>query len=88
MNSSKQFFALNHRFFSTALYRYGARGNPRVFLTLSKNGNNLGDLVFELYSNHCPRTTDNFLQFATGNNSHGKSFAGSAFTSGFPGIVV
>lgn len=91
MNSNKglqQLFVLNKRFFSTSLYRYNARNNPHVYMTISKNGNNLGDLVFELYSNHCPRTSDNFMQLCNGNNAHGRSLAGTSFTQGFPGIVV
>ena len=57
-------------------------------MTVSKNGSNLGDLVFELYSNHCPKTSDNFIQFATGNNKLGKSYAGTKIDGGFPGITV
>ena len=48
----------------------------------------VGDLVFELYSNHCPRTSDNFISLCTGNNPHGRSLAGTTFDGGFPGIHV
>ena len=37
-----------------SLYNYTDKQNPKVFFTLSKNGQTLGDLVFELYSNHAP----------------------------------
>ncbi len=48
----KQLLAVPKRQFS--LYNYSDRSNPRVFLTLSKNGQTLGDLVFELYNKHAP----------------------------------
>lgn len=45
----KQMYSLALREFS--LYNYSDKTNPRVFFTLSKNGQTLGDLVFELYRN-------------------------------------
>jgi hypothetical protein len=60
MNSSsgiKQLFFLQKSFFATSLYRYTARTNPKVYFTVSKDGNKLGDLVFELYQNHAPKST-------------------------------
>ena len=52
MNSSKglqKLFMMNQKLFSTSMYKYAASGNPQVYMTVSKNGQNLGDLVFELY---------------------------------------
>lgn len=60
----KQMMSVARREFS--LYNYTDRANPKVFFTLSKNGQPLGDLVFELYRNHVPAATDNVLAFATG----------------------
>lgn len=91
MNMSKgmqKLFPLNQRFFSSSLYTYTNRGNPKVYLSVSKDGNSLGDLVFELYANHAPRSADNFIQLCTGNNAHGRSLTGTTFDSGFPGIHV
>ena len=54
MNSNKglqKLFMLNKRFFSSALWNYSSGSNPHIYLTISKNGSNVGDLVFELYSN-------------------------------------
>lgn len=90
MNSNfkvvKQLFSVGKRQFS--LYNYSDRSNPRVFLTLSKNGQVLGDLVFELYRNQVPENADNFAAFATGNNSLGASYQGKVLDKGFPGIVL
>ena len=79
MNSAK-------RSFST-LFNYSCKSNPRVYFTLSRDGAKLGDLVFEVYANHAPRTAENFLAFVKGSAAAG-SYRGSAFTGGFPGIVL
>ena len=71
-----------------SLYNYSSKSNPRVFLTLSKNGSTLGDLEFELYQNHTPKTADNFLAFVTGNNALNASYKGKTLDKGFPGIVL
>ena len=87
MNSSmKQLFQVGKRQFS--LFHYSDRHNPKVFLTLAKNGQQLGDLVFELYENHAPRTVENFLALATGNNALGASYQGTALNKGLPGFVL
>ena len=90
MNSNstfvKQLMFFSRRQFS--LYNYSAPTNPKVFLTLSKNGEKLGDLVFELYQNHAPKSTENFLAFVTGQNKFQASYKGTTFTKGFPGIAI
>ena len=91
MNSSnftKQILFCNKRFFATSLYNYTARTNPRVYLTLSKNGKTLGDLVFELYHNHCPKTAENFISLLSENNALHHSYKGTSFTGGYPGILI
>ena len=78
---------IQKRAFSAALYNYSCTSNPRVYFTLSRDGNTLGDLVFEVYQNHAPRTAENFLAFVKGTSNLG-SYKGTTFTSGFPGIVL
>lgn len=87
MNSNKvmrQMMIFNNmRYFS--LYNYSAKSNPRVYMTLSKDGHSIGDLVFELYHNHNPRTVENFLHLCK-NKDHG--LTGTSFNKGYPGIVI
>ena len=71
----------------SALYNYSCKSNPRVYFSLSRDGAKLGDLVFEVYANHAPRTADNFLAFVKGTAASG-SYRGAALTGGFPGIVL
>ena len=77
---------LSKRSFGHALYNYSCKSNPRVYFTLSRDGNKLGDLVFEVYQNHAPRTAENFLNFVKGCSVG--SYKGTTFTGGFPGIVL
>ena len=77
---------LAKRLFSASLYQYGAKTNPRVFFTLSRDGTKLGDLVFEVYANHVPKSAENFLSFVQGNTLG--SYKGTTFTKGFPGVLI
>jgi cyclophilin family peptidyl-prolyl cis-trans isomerase len=77
---------LAKRLFSASLYQYGSKTNPRVFFTLSRDGNKLGDLVFEVYANHVPKSAENLLSFVNGNSIG--SYKGTQFNKGFPGIVL
>ena len=77
---------LGKRFFSASLYNYTCKTNPRVYFTLSRDGAKLGDLVFEVYANHAPRTSENFLNFVKGCSVG--SYKGTSFTGGYPGIVL
>jgi peptidylprolyl isomerase len=92
MNSSsskgfRQLLSLAQRQFS--LYSFSDRANnPRIFLTLSKNGQPLGDLVFELYKNHVPNAAENVLSFATGSNEWKATYAGTLLDKGLPGFVL
>lgn len=74
------------RLFSTSLYNYRAATNAQVFFTLSKDGNKLGDIVFEVYQNQAPRTSENFLSFVKGCEIG--SYKGTSFTGGYPGIAL
>jgi peptidylprolyl isomerase len=89
MNSNKTFrqlVSVAQRQFS--LYNYTDKANPRMFLTLSKNGQVLGDLVFELYKNHVPNAAENVLSFATGSNEWKATYTGTLLDKGFPGLVL
>ena len=77
---------LSKRLFAASLYKYSSPTNPRVYFTLTRDGNKLGDLVFEVYANHVPKSAENFLSFVAGNTVG--SYKGTSFTKGFPGIVL
>jgi hypothetical protein len=53
------FMRFSRRRFATALYNYTHPKNPKVFMEIGKNDASIGKLVFELYANHCPKTTEN-----------------------------
>jgi len=82
----KQLYLQGFRQYS--LYNYSDKHNPRVFFTLSKNGQTLGDLVFELYSNHAPQSAENVLALATGKNDFNANYKGTVLNKGYPGIVL
>lgn len=83
----KQLLNLTQRQFS--LYSFSDRANnPRVFFSLSKNGQPLGDLVFEVYKNHVPNAAENVISFATGTNEWKASYAGTTINKGLPGFAL
>ena len=72
-NISKRSFAAVH-------------ANPRVVLQISKAGQSVGDLVFELYADKQPNTAENFINLATAND--GASLKGTHFHHGIPGFGI
>jgi peptidylprolyl isomerase len=50
------------KFFS----KYSHKDNPKVFIKVQKDGQSIGKLVFELYSNLNPKTAANFLSLCKG----------------------
>jgi peptidyl-prolyl isomerase H (cyclophilin H) len=42
------------------------RGNPVVFFDISIAGNSAGRIKIELFADICPKTSENFRQFCTG----------------------
>ena len=73
------------------LYTLGARsfstGNPRVFLSISKAGQTVGNLVFELYADRQPQTAQNFVNLCTAKEG-GYALAGTSFHHGLPGFGI
>lgn len=57
---------LIRKFFAS---QYSDPKNPRVFLSVAKDGKNIGKLTFELYVNHNPKTANNFLSLCKGDKS-------------------
>ena len=52
-------------------------GNPHVFLSISRAGQNLGNIVFELHADKQPTTAQNFVNLCTAKEGH--ALAGSKF---------
>ena len=47
-------------------------GRPRVFLDLQRNGEDIGRIEIELFSDVVPRTAENFRALCTGEKGVGK----------------
>merc|ERR1740117_702866 len=65
-----------------ASYNYTAASNSKVFLGVSKDGQEAGKLVFELYDNHSPALAFNFATLASG------PLVGTSLTKAMPGYGV
>ena len=52
---------------------------PRCFMNITRDGEPIGQLVFALYKDDCPRTVKNFLALCTGDNKDRLTFRGSPF---------
>ena len=70
-----------------SLYSYRAAGNPRVFFSVAKNGQNVGEMEFELFNNRSPQLVEHFTEYVTGTKASGASFQGSKL-AGYPGFAV
>ena len=78
MNS--RVFSLFQRRAFGSLYNYSSPSNPRVFMTIARGEQKLGDLVFELYEDRQPATTDSFRTLLSG--ADGRSYLGTGFHHG------
>ena len=78
--NSKVFSLFQRRAF-TSLYNYSSPANPRVYLTVARGEQKLGDLVFELYSEKQPATTESFRALCSGVEG-GRSYVGTGFHHG------
>ena len=83
--NSKQLFNIGKRGFAS-LYNYSNAANPRVFLTVSQGDKRVGDLVFELYADQQPATTESFRALCTG--TEGNSYVGTQFHHGQAGFGI
>ena len=63
----------------SSLNNYRDPKNPKVFLQVSRDGQPLGNMVFELYKNHCPKTAENFRSLCAGDNTKGYTYKKSHF---------
>ena len=57
-------------------------------MDVSKDGENKGRLVFELYASHSPALAENFAAFCNGSAANQRSFAGSSFSAGQAGMGI
>ena len=83
--NAKQLFNFGKRSFGS-LYNYSNPANPRVYLTVAKGDQRVGDLVFELYSDRTPQTAESFKALCDG--SEGNSYTGSQFHHGMSGFGI
>ena len=81
---SKQLFNFGKRGFS--LYNYSNAANPRVYLTVSQGDTKIGDMVFQLYAEQQPATTESFRALCEG--SEGTSLSGTKFHHGQSGFGI
>ena len=52
---------------------------PKVYLQVSRDGEDIGKMVFELYQEESPRTVRNFLALISGDNKDGLKYEGTPF---------
>ncbi|KAJ6659337.1 hypothetical protein lerEdw1_019208 [Lerista edwardsae] len=57
----------------------GAQDRPQCFFDIEINREPVGRIVFQLFSDVCPRTCKNFLSLCTGNGKGGESIYGGYF---------
>ena len=83
--NTKQLANLGKRGFAS-LYNYSNAANPRVYLTVAQGEKKVGDLVFELYADQQPATTESFRALCEG--SEGNSYVGTQFHHGQSGFGI
>ena len=83
--NSRKLFNIPRRGFAS-LYNYSNPANPRVYLSVARGEQKVGDLVFELYSEQAPATTESFRALCAG--AEGQSYVGSSFHQGMTGFGI
>jgi cyclophilin family peptidyl-prolyl cis-trans isomerase len=80
-NFSRKLYNFPRRVFGVAqnITDYTSKENPRVFFTIAKDGKNLGNMTFELYQNHNPKTAENFKQLCSGDNKQALTYKNNIF---------
>ena len=53
--------------------------NPKVYMDISRDGDLLGRMEFELFAQICPKTCENFRQIITGQNEFGYTYKKNVF---------
>ncbi len=71
-----------------AAYNYRDAKNPQVFISVSRDGQPLGKMVFELYKNHNPKTVENFRSLCAGDNTKGYTYKKSHFHRVISGFMA
>ncbi|CAK8537496.1 unnamed protein product [Lathyrus sativus] len=66
--------------------------NPKVFFDMTVSGQPTGCIIFELFTDVTPRTTENFCALCTGekgvsHSSKSLQFKGSSFHRVIPGVM-
>ena len=82
---ANKLFNFGKRGFSS-LYNYSNKSNPRVYMTVAQGDKKIGDLVFELYAEQQPATTESFTALCAG--AEGNSYAGTSFHHGQSGFGI
>lgn len=78
--NGKSLFNIARRNFS--IYNYSSASNPRVYLSVANGEKNVGEMVFELYHDSQPTTSENFRALCE------SGYSGSAFHQGMSGMGV
>ena len=79
--NSRVFNLFQRRAFSS-LYNYSNPANPKVFMTIARGEQKLGDLVFEVYADRHPATAESFMALCHGETADGRSYVGTNFHHG------
>ena len=62
--------------------------NPKVFISVSKDGKNIGKMTFELYKNLNPLTAANFLSICKGDNTNKLTYKNCPFHRVIPSFMA
>ena len=85
---SRSLLNLSKRGFTASAYSYSNPANPKVYLTVARGEEKLGELVFELYADRQPNTAENFQAFCDGQAEGGATFANTEFHHGQHGLGI
>ena len=70
----------------SSLTTYTNSANPRAFLTVASGDQIVGKVVFELYGDKQAAAVDNFQALVDGSAAEGRSYVGTSFSTGMPGL--
>ena len=52
---------------------------PKCYMKITRDGEQIGTLVFALFKDDCPRTVNNFMALCSGDNKDKLTYKGSPF---------